>query len=461
MKLIACLFVLAITSLLNAADTLSVGFAEVDVTPVIGKTPVYLAGFGQGRKATRVHDPLMARAVVLGDGRGKIAIVSVDVVGVFLTSVERIRSELPGFQYVLVSATHNHEGPDTLGLWGPNPLVPGLDADYLAKLEAGCVAAVKQASASLKPAVVKIGTAKAPELIRDNRLPEVKHDDLVAIEFLDPKTDAALGTIVQWNCHPEVLDSKNTEITADFVGYAVRKIRERRKAPVVYLTGTVGGLMTTLRLKVTDAAGKELSDGTFEKAERYGELLAELADRALASAVPATLTPFTVKTQRVLLPIDNNLYRLAWKLGTLRRPIFRWDGEPTPRDFVESIDIAKPVAVRSEVGYLKLGELEVAVIPGEIYPELVLDRVQNPVDPGADYPMAAIEPAIYPAMKAKHRILIGLGNDELGYILPKRQWDEKPPYCYGLKKAQYGEENSLGPETGPILCKVFRDLVNR
>ena len=28
---------------------------------------------------------------------------------------------------------------------------------------------------------------------------------------------------------------------------------------------------------------------------------------------------------------------------------------------------------------------------------------------------------------------------ELGYILPKRQWDEKPPFCYGRKSAQYGE----------------------
>ena len=36
-----------------------------------------------------------------------------DVVGLFLPSVERIRKELPGFTYVLVSSTHNHHGPDT------------------------------------------------------------------------------------------------------------------------------------------------------------------------------------------------------------------------------------------------------------------------------------------------------------------------------------------------------------
>jgi hypothetical protein len=122
-------------------------------------------------------------------------------------------------------------------------------------------------------------------------------------------------------------------------------------------------------------------------------------------------------------------------------------------------EIAKPVAVKTEVGYLKLGDLEAAVIPGEIYPELVLGKVQDPVDPGADFPMAAIEPDIYGQLKGKHKMLIGLGNDEIGYIIPKRQWDEKAPFCYGLTKAQYGEGNSVGPETAPILCEAFRDLV--
>ena len=458
MMRLSLLVTLLLASLVHA-EPITVGFAEADITPEIGKKPVYLAGFGQRRKATGVHDPLMARAVVLGHKDDTIAIVSVDVVGLFLPTVERIRAELPGFRYVLVSATHNHEGPDTMGLWGANPFASGVDPDYLAKVEAGCVSAVKRAHAHRKPAVARIGSAKAPELIRDARLPEIKHDELVAISFRDPKTDAPLGTLVQWNNHPETLSSSNTEVTADFVGYAVRRLRTSQKCPVVYLTGTVGGLMTTLRLKVTDAAGKELADGSFAKAERYGTLLADVADKAIASSVPAEMAPFTVRTRAILLPVDNNLYRLAWTLGTLKRSLYRWDGDPTPKEFVTTTDVAKPVAVKTEVGYLRLGDLEIAVIPGEIYPELVLDRVQNPVDPGADFPMAPIEPAIYPALTAKHRMLIGLGNDELGYIIPKRQWDDKPPYCYGLKKAQYGEENSLGPETAPIVCKVFRDLV--
>src|SRR5215212_6018227 len=141
-------------SLPATAAEFTVGFGEIDVSPEVGEKPVYLAGFGQGRAATKVHDPIMARAVVLADGDAKVALVAVDLVGIFHPSIERVREKLPGFKYVLVSATHNHEAPDTLGLWGPNPLKSGVDPDYMKKVEAGCVSAVKAADASRQPALV-------------------------------------------------------------------------------------------------------------------------------------------------------------------------------------------------------------------------------------------------------------------------------------------------------------------
>jgi hypothetical protein len=446
----------------SAADgPTQVGFGEADVTPELGKGPVYMAGFGQNRKATRIHDPITARAVVIANADRKIALVSVDVVGLFLPTVERIRGRLPGFAYVLVSATHNHEGPDTLGLWGPSPLQSGANPEYLRKVEDGCVEAVKKAETAARGVdLVRIGAASAPELVNDTRLPVVKHDELVAVDFRGPGGSDRLGILVQWNCHPEVLDSKNTEVTADFVSSTVKYLREKYQCPVAYFTGTVGGLMTTIRLPVVDEAGNELKDGTFAKAERYGTLVGKLADRALDKATPVSFSPRAARRKPILVPVDNNLYRLGWQFGTLQRPLHAWEGNPTPKEFVETRDVSKPVAVKTEVGYLDLGDLEIAVIPGEIYPELVLGKVQDPVDPGADFPTAPIEPAIYPQMtRGKYRMLIGLGNDEIGYIIPKRQWDEKPPFCYGLKKPQYGEGNSVGPDAAPVICGAFRDLV--
>jgi hypothetical protein len=461
MRFIFSLAALSGLALPLSAAELTVGFAEVDVTPELGKNPVYLAGFGQNRVAKKVHDPIMARAVVLGDGETKIALVAVDVVGVFLDTVTHVREKLPEFKYVLISATHNHEGPDTLGLWGPNPLKSGLDTEYLKKFEAGCIDAVRAADKARTPATAKIGKASDGDLLQDGRLPIVKHDELVAIRFEEPKTGKALGVLVQWNCHPESLASKNTELTADFPHYTVKHLRESQGCPVAYFTGTVGGLMTTLNLPLKDENGKELVDGTFEKAERYGKLVGQLADKALKAAAPAALTPFDIRTRATLVPVENKIYHLGWQLGTLNRDLYAWDGKPTPKEFTTTKDITKPVAVKTEIGYLKLGELEVAVIPGEIYPELVLGKVQDPADAGADFPDAPIEPAIYAQFKSKHRMLIGLGNDELGYFIPKRQWDEKPPFCYGLKKAQYGEQNSVGPDGAPVICGVFKELVEK
>jgi hypothetical protein len=440
-----------------AQPPLQVGFGETDITPELGKKPVYLAGFGKNRKATEVHDPLMARAVVIAHGKAKIALVSVDVVGLFLPFVESVRKELPGFTYVLVSSTHNHEGPDTLGLWGPNSLQSGVDPDYMKRLAEGMVGAVRKADTARRPVSARIGKAGGPELLHDAREPLVKHDELVALSFLDGAKNA--GIVVQWNCHPETLGGQNTKISADYVFATVRHLKEKYGCPVVYLTGTVGGLMTSLHVPIQDEKGISLKDGTFEKTERYGRLLGRLAEKALAAAGPVRLDPIEARTRTVFLPMNNPFYQLGWKLGVLDRQAYAWTGDPTKAEAVTDKAASAKMCVRSEIGYLKLGELEIAAVPGEIYPELVLGKVQDPADPAADFPDAPIEPSIYGQLKAAHRLLIGLANDELGYIIPKRQWDEKPPFCYGRKSAQYGEGNSLGPETAPILCNAFRELV--
>jgi hypothetical protein len=467
-RLIALLAALAFacqssTDAAPAETPLQVGFAEADITPKVGEKekPVYMAGFGQNRVATGVHDSLMARVVVLKDGDRKIAIISVDLVGFFQPNVMRIREQLEGFHYVLVSSTHNHEGPDTVGLWGKNPVASGVDKDYIKSVEERIVKAVKDADSAARPVNAMIGVAQAPELLHDGREPYIKHDELVALQFTDAKTNKTAGLVVQWNCHPETLDSKNTQISADFVGYTVEHLKDKHRCPVVYLTGTVGGLMTSLHVEIKDADGKVLNDGTFEKTAEYGKQVGKLADKALEKAKPLKLTPLDVKTRDVFLPLDNKLYLLARQLGVLERAGFLWKGDPYKAEPADPKDFKSPLCVKTEVGWMRLGNLDIAAIPGEIYPELVLDKVQDPADPGADFPDAPIEPAIYKQLRGPYRMIVGLANDELGYIIPKRQWDKVAPFCYGRKSAQYGEDNSLGPETAPLLCKAFKELTER
>jgi hypothetical protein len=438
---------------------LRIGFAESDITPKLGEKPVYIAGFGQNRKATAVHDPLRARAAVVDDGKRKIAIVSLDLVSFFHPNVERVRCALCDFDHVLVSSTHNHQGPDTIGLWGPHPFKSGVDPAYIRMVEDRIIEAVQQADRARQPVTAEIGTASAPELLHDSREPYVKHDELVAIRFHREKSDTPAGIIVQWNCHPETLDSKNTEISGDFVAWTVRELHERYRCPVLYLTGTVGGLMTSLRVPIADEQGKALADGTFEKTERYGRAVGRLAVKALEKSRPVKLSPIQVRTRTVFLPLENKIYLLGRQLGVLERPAFVWKGDPSMAEPLTGSAAGRTLALRTEVGWLRLGDLDIACIPGEIYPELVLGKVQDPADAGADFPDAPVEPGIYAQLPGPHRMIVGLAGDEIGYIIPKRQWDEKPPFCYGRPRPQYGESNSVGPETAPILCKAFADLV--
>jgi hypothetical protein len=458
-----CLLVFLSTTSNAADDALKVGFGDQVITPTLKKDkPVYMAGFGQNRKATSVHDELHARAVVLQHGERKIALACIDVVGFFQPNVEKVRARLKGFTHVIVSSTHNHEGPDTLGLWGPNPFTSGVDADYLKFVEDRIVKAIEDADKGLQPTSAVIGTATAPELLHDGREPYVKHDELVALRFDAPNSEkdaTPLGIIVQWNCHPETLDSKNTEISADFVGYTANYLHDKHHCPVVYLSGTVGGLLTSLKVEVKNDKGELLEDGTFEKTERYGQLIGQLADKALKNGKALKLTPIEARTRMVFVPMVNPVYMLGRQLGVLKRQAYLWKDDPAKAEPADAEETEKPLCIRTEVSYLRLGDLELACFPGEIYPELVLDKVQDPVDPGADFPDAPIEPAVYKQLKATYHMMIGLAGDEIGYIIPKRQWDEKPPYCYGRKKPQYGEINSLGPDTAPILCKAFRELV--
>jgi hypothetical protein len=451
---------LAVASPKDGQGSLRVGFGEVDITPAISKSkPVYMAGFGQNRIATGVLDPLKARAIVFEDGKSTIAMVSLDLVGLSYGTTLSVRKRLADFSYVLVSCTHDHEGPDTIGLWGPSPFKSGVDHDYIQLVEDKIVQAVQEAKKNMKPASAHIGTAQNGALLHDSREPFVKHDELVALRFSEAGNQEPLGLLVQWNCHPETLADKNTRLSADFVASAVRTLADKYHCPVIYFTGTVGGLMTSLNLSIKDDNGKELLGGSVEKTTQYGKNIAWLAVTALTNSKPVVLTPLAAQHMDVFLPLDNRQFLMARQLGLLVRDTFVWNDDWRKAEPLTAGKAPKRIALRTEVGWLHLGQLEIALIPGEICPELVLDKVQDPVDPGADFPEAPVEPSIYKQFSSPYHMIVGLANDEVGYIIPKRQWDEKPPFCYGRKKAQYGEGNSLGPDTAPLLCNAFRELV--
>ncbi len=441
------------------AGQLQAGFAEADITPDPKTQTVWIAGYGTGRKATGVHDPLYVRAVVLSDGRRKIALACADVVGLQYPEVKRIRKHLTDFYYVMVSSTHNHEAPDVIGIWGRTPAHYGVDPDYLTLVVRRTVEAIRRAEKNLEPVRAFYGMAEAPSLVGDSRLPIALDPVLRVLVFRRTKDDSLKGVLVQWNCHPEAMESENTLLTADFVGPAVDTLKKHYGAPVAYFTGAVGGLLSTPD-KMVDARGRTWLPGQWEYTRLYGVAVARLAQKAIDGARPLELTPFAVSAKPVAVPMTNPRYHLARSLGVLRRPGRVWAGEPEklgpevgPTDPVKK---GQQFAVETEVAALKLGQLWVACIPGELYPEMIYGQYQDPVEPNVDYPDAPLEPTVVEIFGNRPFLFIGLANDEIGYLLPKRQWDIKPPFAYGRSKPQYGEVNSVGPEAGPIVMNALK-----
>jgi len=113
---------------------------------------------------------------------------------------------------------------------------------------------------------------------------------------------------------------------------------------------------------------------------------------------------------------------------------------------------------RTEIAAFTVGPASFISVPGEIYPEIVNEGVEAPE--GQDYQMDLVEISpLHDLMPGKYKFVIGLSNDEIGYILPKSQWDEEAPYTYSRDNAPYGEENSLGSETASILYKEFAEIL--
>ncbi|UUO05437.1 hypothetical protein M4951_18900 [Blastopirellula sp. J2-11] len=443
------------------ADSLSVAFGEVDLTPELkAERPVFLAGYGYNRRASGVHDPIMGRALLLDDGHKRIAIVGVDLIGLAFPDVQRIRDNLPDVDFTIVASTHSHEGPDVIGIWGPNPLSRGVDDSYVSLVVDRVSELVASLEKQLKPVTAKFGTVDDTSLLRDSRLPEVYDPTLRVLRFQAVDSGADVGLLVQWNSHPEAMGSRNTLLTGDFPATTVSELKKKYDCPVVYISGAVGGLLAPSRGQFHDKQGNELKEGDFAYCEAYGRAVAHLAAAAIDTAAPITATPFAVSAKPIAIAVENPLYKLARKLNVVRRPGFALTGDfETFGKQVSREFRPEDAGLKSEVSVVALGELRIACIPGELYPELVYGEFQKPAEPNADYPDAELEPTVASILADKKWMLFGLANDEIGYIIPKRQWDSQSPYAYGRDDRQYGEINSCGVEVAPIVMEALRRRV--
>jgi hypothetical protein len=441
--------------------SLRVGFGRVKINPDLSNPdrPIWLAGFKQGRAATAIHDDLWAIACVIDDGQNRLAIVALDAIGFFHDDVVKVRQRLDpawNISYSVICSTHNHTTPDLLGLWGPNYCRTGVNGQYREEVIAAAAKVIGEAAAASQPARLAFHEIVTPPegLVGDSRKPHVLDPDIRVMHFTSPSNGATIGSIVGWADHPETVWSRNTEITADFPGY----LRDSLEKGVhhdgamlepglggihLYVNGAVGGLMSTPpSVTVHDPyLNQDFKEPTHEKARALGRQLASRIINRIENTNAPSLehAPISIRARTMEMPLKNKGYLLAGLIGLIDRGHIRWR------------------QLRTEVALVSFGDAAIACIPGEIYPELVNGGIERPE--GADFPDAPFEvPPIRELMPGKIKFVFGLANDEIGYIIPKAEWDQKRPYLYGAKKKPYGEINSVGPEAAPRIHAAFRDL---
>jgi len=420
---------------------------------------VWIAGFNSNRPAKLVHDPLWVRAIAFRNNGLTLAMVAIDSIGIFHQKFIDVRKSIdPSLKidHVMLSSLHDHEAPDTMGIWsGPIPWPWNYDHEYMRMIQKACKDAVEEAVKNLQPAdMYCIPIEINPEgLVDDSRQPIVYDKTICAARFTKAGTDDTIATMVNWGNHPETLGGSNPSITSDFSNYWRKGIETGVRDPngaqgfggmALYFQGMVGGLMTQLHTTVPHRNGiDKFEEASFEKAEALGDNLAVLTINALRGpgAWKNEKPRLTIAAKTIYVPLSG-MFKYAMALGLIHPGIY-WGFK-----------------ARTEVNAIRIGDVEILTIPGELYPEICEGGVEAPE--GQDFKIAPVEvpPLRKEVMKGKMNMVIGLANDEIGYIVPKSQWDAEPPHAY-KPNGQYGEENSGGPEVAPTIHREGMALLNR
>lgn len=451
----------------------------------------WLAGFDNNRPMNAVHDDLWARAMVLRSGDVTIAFVELDLVGFFWDDVDRVRRRVaalaPGeVDYVLVGATHTHEGPDALGQWGPvvgaAGYERGVDDDWLTNVvvEGAAQAAVKALRAA-QPAKLYAAQAhvgqETPSLISDTRDPWIADDALTVLRLAGAQDGKTLGTFVSFGNHPETVASGNNAATGDFVGYVRDGVEKGLALPdgtpvaqgeggtCVFFQGALGGMMTPLHAHPQALDGSVPRDGTFAKAQAVGQQLAKVALGALATAPEIASPRLAFGAQTLHVKVENTVMQFAMSLfGLFHRSLYDYDAR-------KAIGSNNVPSVNTEIAKIEVGPVRFVAVPGELFPELAVGydakwsfgqprvKPSNPNPP--DLSKAPPDPYLKDLLGGDIPCVLGLAGDELGYFVPPYDYQLSAgnPYFDRAPGDHYEETNSLGPSVVPALLDAYKRLL--
>ncbi len=436
-------------------ELFSLGFAKASILPDdISRKKYYIAGYGENKPAKGVLDAPHTHAVWIDDlsGRGGIVLVSIDNVGMLNKDVNKLRArlgefaKLTGCRSINIVSTHNHAGIDTMGIWGPLPL-SGKNPKYMELVFSQTVKAVKQAYAKRKNGKLYLGKIEVPDMQEDIRTPIVYSKTLTRLRFV-PEDGANEVYIINFASHSESLQGCNELVSADFPCYLREKIKEKTGADTLYCVGAIGGMIS---MDIPNE--REIRDNGSDFSQSTKSIGEKLADYALSIKDESLLKPkIGYIRQEVYFKAENTILLLAAKVGILDVNEYRM---PDKSGF----------AMKSEISYLEIDSLKILMLPCEIFPELVYGGYLG-ADESATGCGGEINPTPLREIIGDDVMIIGLANDELGYVLPPNDFilhSETPYFENGHDvhgRRHYEETNSLGPETAEKIAQTVAQIMN-
>ena len=364
---------------------LRAGAAEVDLTP----QNIEWLDPKVRQSGLTVHDPLKARCAVLERDGLTIAVVGADLFGMLKEDVDAIEAMVRahGIDHLLFAMSHNHSALDTIGVYGFYP------TRYIQYIQDQVKKGVLTAKERLQPVSrwvaasdeLPLDGARVQGLIRNARNPGLLHPQLAVVQAVGTG-DAPIVTFVHLACHVEGLATNET--SADFPGYLCDTLKAEIGGDIVFLNGALGGMVT----------GDTIAR-SHEQAAVAGRRLAQEAKRLLAVAVPPREMALRFERYRLEIPVTN--VQLLERVGRRRKSLRG--------------------RLSTEMFYLELGDAQVVTVPGELLPEIAFEILER--------------------MRGYPRLIVGLANDEIGYLIPGHDFNA----------GQYEETMSIGPAAGTMV----------
>lgn len=259
------------------------GAFAIDITP---QRSVQLAGYPfVERKSTGVHDPLLASALYMNDGKTAVLFISCDLIYIGKETALCIRQQIERCYgipkaNIMITATHTHSGPATVSFiaGAQDALQEPVDTAYLSFLEAQLFKAAQQAIAAAQPSEVAVTNANVRGIGTNRHHPNAASDPDAPLLLVRRKEDQhIIACMLVCSMHPTVLHEDSILFSGDFPGMARRILQQHPFSPdMVFLfqLGTAG-----------NQSPRHVTQGnTFEEAERLAGILAQAIVAATGKA---------------------------------------------------------------------------------------------------------------------------------------------------------------------------------